>query len=130
MGEFRVSSFEFRGTALGRIVVLLVPMLVIAADGMDPRGEPSVLRGIFGIGLLIFGPLVGGIVLGLVQLALYRGLAAAGVIQRDHIPIFPVFLLRGLILTCALVAGGLFYLKASGKAVPWEEAQSQGAPPP
>lgn len=95
-----------------------VPLVGLLAQ--EDRGEPNVLRGIFGIALLIFGPIVGGIVLGLLQMSLYHGLAKAGVMKVEQIPIFPIFLMRGLILMIAIIAGMMFWLKATGRAIPME----------
>lgn len=98
------------------LAVFAAPVTLLVAQ--EDRGEPSVLRGIFGIALLIFGPIVGGIVLGLLQMGLYHGLAKAGMMKVENIPIFPIFLMRGLIVMIAIIAGVMFWLKASGNAVP------------
>ena len=104
--------------AVGVRTVLVSVMPVVGLMAEDDRGAPSVLRGLFGIGLLILGPLVGGLFFGFVQLVAYRLLAKMGAIKKEHIPIFPVFLLRGMIFMIAIVAGVLFWLKASGNAIP------------
>lgn len=98
------------------LLVLVAPVAALLAQ--EDRGEPSVLRGIFGIALLIFGPIVGGIVLGLLQMGVYHGFAKAGMMKVENIPIFPIFLMRGLIVMIAIIAGTMFWLKASGNAVP------------
>jgi len=105
-----------RAVGVRTLVVAAMPVVGLMAE--DDRGAPSVLRGLFGIGLLILGPLVGGIFFAFVQLGLYRLLAKMGAIKKEHIPIFPVFVLRGMIIMIAIVAGVLFWLKLSGNAIP------------
>ena len=98
--------------ALVRVIALLAPLVVVAAD---ERGAPSVLRGIFGIGLLLFGPLIGGTILGFLQLAIYKLLARA----PESVPMFPILVLRGMIALIAFIAATMFWLKASGRALPF-----------
>jgi hypothetical protein len=104
------------GNPTARIVAVLSMAALLAAD---ERGEPSILRGIFGIALLIFGPLFGGIALGFVQAAVYKALVKSGAMRPDSVPMFPILMLRGMIALIALIAGVMFYLKASGRALPF-----------
>jgi hypothetical protein len=98
------------------VSALLALATLLAAD---ERGPASILRGVFGIGLLMLGPLVGGIVLGGLQWAVYRSLVKAGAMQPDSVPMFPILVMRGLILLIAVIAATLFWLKASGRAIPF-----------
>lgn len=98
---------------------IAVVLSLIVACTADERGVPSIVRGIFGIGLLMFGPLIGGIVLGLGQLAIYKALVKAGAMNNESVPMFPILVLRGLILLIAVIAGTLFWLKSTGRALPF-----------
>jgi hypothetical protein len=99
-----------------RVLVVLSSAAMLAAE--DGRGAPNVLMAIFGISLLVIGPLFGGIVFGLLQLALYRLLAKLNIMKLENIPMFPVFLLRGMIIMIAIVVGFALWLKVSGNALP------------
>jgi len=109
------SSDSGQSMIFWRIALVLSTITVCAAD---ERGAPSILRGIFGIGLLMFGPLIGGVILGFAQLAVYKALVKAGAMQTDSIPMFPILVMRGLIILIAIIAGTLFWLKSSGRALP------------
>lgn len=98
--------------ALARVLAVLAPLAALSAD---ERGAPSVLRGIFGIGLLLFGPLILGTILGFLQLAVYKLLRVA----PASVPMFPILVLRGMIALIAIIAATLFWLKASGRALPF-----------
>lgn len=101
--------------------VLLLAAALSALSAADDRGEPSVLRGIFGIALLFVGPLFGGIFFAFVQLGLYRAWAGLGWMKKENIPMFPFFILRGMIIVIACVAISAIYLKISGHAIPMME---------
>lgn len=57
---------------------------------------------------LIFGPIIGAIVLAFLQLGIYTLLAKIGLIKAENIPMFPFLLLRGLLILLALIALGAF----------------------
>ena len=99
-----------------RIVALLAFSPLLAAD---ERGVPSILRGIFGIGLLLFGPLIAGVLLGFLQLAVYKMLVKSGAMKADSVPMFPILVMRGMLGLIAVIAGVMFWLKASGRALPF-----------
>lgn len=66
---------------------------------------------------LIFGPIIGAIIIGLIQLGIYHGVAAVGLMNRENIPMFPILLFRGLLILLALIALGSFaamYFKGDG----------------
>ncbi|TVR46904.1 MAG: hypothetical protein EA402_02125 [Planctomycetota bacterium] len=63
---------------------------------------------------LIFGPIIGAILLAFLQYGIYRGCSAVGLVDREAIPMFPILVFRGLIILLALIAAGAFlafYLK-------------------
>lgn len=101
-------------------MIRVIPILALVAGlAADERGAPSVLRGIFGIGLLLFGPLIGGTILGFLQLGVYKLLVKSGAMQPDSVPMFPILVLRGLIALIAVIAATMFWLKSSGRALPF-----------
>ena len=65
----------------------------------------------------IFGPIAGAIVLGFVQLGLYKAAAKVGMVKEETIPMFPILLFRGLLIILgiiALAAVGSMILKGDG----------------
>jgi hypothetical protein len=67
-------------------------------------GDASILRLVLATGGLILSPLIGAIALGGVQHGIYR-------LFRSQPPMFPVLLLRGLMVMIAGIAAVVFYLK-------------------
>lgn len=59
---------------------------------------------ILAILMLIFAPIIAAILLGLLQLLIYKILAWVRIISHDRIPMFPILLFRGLIILLALIA--------------------------
>jgi len=100
-----------------RIVMLLIAATALHADD---RGSPNIIMGIFGIALLLLGPPIGGVVLGFLQLALYKALVKSGAMLTESVPMFPILVLRGMIALIAVIAAVLFWLKASGHALPYD----------
>ncbi len=68
------------------------------------NGDPSILRLVLATGALMAGPVIGAIVLGGVQHGIYR-------LFKSEPPIFPILLLRGLMVMLAVIAVTIFYLK-------------------
>ena len=65
---------------------------------------------------LFFGPIIGGLIFGCIQLMIYRSLVAAGRMKEENIPFFGMLLFRGMFVTLALILGFIIALKA-GRAV-------------
>src|SRR5277367_1370359 len=62
------------------------------------------MSGVIALLLLFSAPPALGLLLGLVQLALYRLLVARGRIARGAVPFFPILWLRGMVAVVALGA--------------------------
>jgi hypothetical protein len=62
------------------------------------------MSGILGFVALILAPPLLGLVLGLLQLAVYRVLVGLGRLPRERIPFFPFLWLRGMIAVVAVGA--------------------------
>ena len=54
--------------------------------------------------LLIFGPILGAVLIGFIQLGIYTLLAKVGLVKADNIPMFPILLFRGLLILLGLIA--------------------------
>ncbi len=60
---------------------------------------------------LFLGPPLIGVLFGFVQLGVYRLLARLGAIRADGIPVFPILMLRGMLVMLAVIAAAVFYFK-------------------
>lgn len=110
-------------TVTARALAGLAMALALAAApaGIAADEGRSVSRAVLSVVGLIFAPLIGGIVLGLLQLGIYRLLVGARLVAADRVPIFPVLLMRGLLVMLALIAIGVFYLKFVERRPTWIE---------
>ena len=54
--------------------------------------------------ILLFGPIVGGILITLMQIGLYRLLILVRVIKREQMPIGPVILMRSFLILIVVFA--------------------------
>lgn len=89
----------------------LAVRIVSALPAAERSGPPDILSGIFGIALLMLSPLVGAVVLGLLQLGVYRLLVRLGWVKPEAVPFFFVLMLRGMMLALALIAAVVFWLR-------------------
>jgi hypothetical protein len=62
------------------------------------------MNGALSLLLLVLSPLVLGLILGLLQWAVYRALVRAGRIPGTSVPFFPVLCLRGMVVVVAIGA--------------------------
>jgi hypothetical protein len=77
---------------------------------MSP-GFFDILRFIAATAGLIVGPVLLAIVIGLIQLALYKTFRKAGWIADSDIPMFPILVLRGMFVALGVIAAVVFYLR-------------------
>lgn len=63
--------------------------------------------------VLVFGPVIAAVVLGLLQLAVYQGLVATRLVAEDQVPPFAFLLLRGFLGLLAVIAVGAMIASAT-----------------
>ncbi len=74
------------------------------------------MNGLLALLLLIAAPPALGLLLGLVQLAVYLVLVRRGRLERGKVPFFPILWLRGMVLVVALGALAAIVQGISGGA--------------
>jgi hypothetical protein len=69
------------------------------------------MSGVLSLLLLLMAPPVLGLILGLMQWAVYRALVRSGRLARERVPFFPFLWLRGMIVVVAV--GAILAIKQS-----------------
>jgi hypothetical protein len=74
------------------------------------------MNGLLSLLLLVAAPPALGLLLGLVQLAIYLVLVRSGRLERRAVPFFPILWLRGMVVVVALGALAAIVQSLSGGA--------------
>jgi hypothetical protein len=78
---------------------------------MGGSGSPDVLRFLAATIGLIVGPVIGAVLIGLIQLSLYKLFLKLKWIGAEDIPMFPILVMRGMFVILAVIAAVVFYLR-------------------